>query len=133
MIASNLPSDAPVDRLSQHDDLPAIPDTWSRVEPDELTHAFDPTVAWVNDLTGQAVTIESTRRPTQMHTPESSTDDTGYCARVYEPTGPRNRSLSRELGGRDEAWAAAIRFMAKYDTGEYDLPERPAYDGPEDW
>lgn len=118
-----LPDDAPLDRLDRlHGDLPEIPDAWKRVDREEL--AFMARAGWRHEETGQMVTIHSNRRPTQMHTPETSTDDTGFNARVQpDETGKGRRDLTAELGSKDCAYAGAIRFMATYPDGDYEIPD----------
>jgi len=118
-----LPSDAPTDRLEElHDELPCIPDSWTLTERAELP--FRPRAGWVHEETGQVVTVEQNAVPDQMHTPETSRLDRGFNARVFpDLTGRKGRDLSWELGSKDAAYAAAIRFMAEYPDGTYEIPE----------
>jgi len=130
-----LPDDAPLDRLDRlHGDLPEIPATWQPIDRDEL--AFGARAGWEHEETGQRVTIQHNRRPTQMHTPETSKDDTGFNARVQpDETGKGRRDLTYELGSKDCAYAGAIRFMAMYPDGDYEIPEPDnwEYGEPCDW
>jgi len=132
---NRLPSDAPTDRLERlHDEVPEIPDSWELIDRDELT--FNARAGWEHEETGQVVTVHSNRRPTQMHTPETSTDDTGFNARVQpDRSGKHRRDLTYELGSKDCAYAGAIRFMATYPDGEYEIPAPDVweYGEPCDW
>lgn len=132
MSTARLPTDAPTDRLERlYDDLPEIPDTWERVSRDDLS--FGARAGWEHCETGQQVTIEHNRRPTQMHTPETSKDDTGFNARVHDGDSPQNRDLTYQLGSKDAAYAGAIRFMAKYPDGDFELPEHTWGQAPVEW
>jgi len=132
---TNLPTDAPTDRLERlHEPLPDVPDSWDLIDRDELT--FGARAGWVHEETGQVVTVHSNRRPTQMHTPETSKDDTGFNARVQpDLTGKGRRDLSPELGSKDVAYATAIRFMSTYPDGDFEIPEPGPweYGEPCDW
>ncbi|UTF55964.1 hypothetical protein [Natronosalvus rutilus] len=123
----HLPAKAPVDRIEQHDDVPQIPGPWELIE-DPSDRPFDARAAWAHRETGQIVAVVKNVRPTQMHTPETSRDDTGYNARVYRPDTTGERDLSSELGSKDAAWVSAIRFMAKYPAGDYEIPELDTWD-----
>lgn len=123
-----LPADAPADRIDRtHDDVPDVPDSWSMIEElgDRPAHAQ---AAWQHRDTGQIVTVEKNVRPTQLHTPETSTDDVGYNARVYREDTTGCSDLSHELGSKDVAWVTAIRFMVKYPAGDFEIPEKDTWD-----
>lgn len=131
----NLPSDAPRDRIEElHEDVPDIPDAWAETDTFELP--FTPKGGWTHEETGQIVQIEPRRRPTQMRNPRTSTDDTGYQAMVYpDADGKHGRPLTHELASKDVAYVTAIRFMAKYDGGDFEItPGDFDYDrGPVRW
>lgn len=124
-----LPTDAPTDLLP--DDLPEVPDSWSRVTDDELT--FDERAAWTHEETDLRVSVRKDSRPTQMHTPETSTDDTGYIGHVK---GEYGGQLTYDLGSKVCAYEAAITFMATYPDGQYDVPHpenQGMINSPLDW
>jgi len=125
---NGMPTDAPTDRLERlHDELPEIPDSWDLIDRDQLS--FGARAGWKHEETGQVVTIHHNRKPTQMHTPETSKDDTGFNARVQpDLTGKSRRDLTRELGSKDCAYAGAIRFMSTYPDGQFEIPEPDAWE-----
>lgn len=122
--ATPLPDDAPLDRLDA--DLPEIPEAWTAQDPSDAP--FRPRAAWQHDETGQWVTVERDKQPTQMHTPETSRDDTGFHASVYHADGTGGRNLSYELGSKDAAYEAAIQFVAKYPAGDFEIPPLTTWD-----
>jgi hypothetical protein len=67
-----------------------------------------------------------------MHTPETSKDDTGFVAYVR---GEYGGQLTYDLAAKVCAYEAAVRFMATYPTGEYEVPEPGSTWGnePIDW
>lgn len=115
----NLPRDAPTDHLSC--DLPDVPAGWDRItDRDDLKLGFDERAAWVHEDTGLRVSVRGDRKPTQMHTPETSADDTGYIAHVRGEFGGQ---LTYDLASKPGAYEAAVRFMATYPDGGYEVPE----------
>lgn len=127
-----LPSNAPTDEIeTHHGEVPVIPDTWVPAE----NPGYNVRAEWRHRETGQRVCIERNRKPTQMHTPETSTDDTGYAARVTREDTTGGRNLTPELASSDTAWYAALAFMAKYPAGEYEIPPHGAgdYTSPAEW
>lgn len=115
-----VPTDVSLNHLEE--ELPQVPDAWEQRAPDEAP--FRPRTAWQHREAGLWVTVQKNRKPTQMHTPETSTDDTGWSAQVYREDSTGKRLLSHELGAKVKAYEAAIRFMAKYPDGSFEIPER---------
>lgn len=115
-----LPADAPTERLPE--DLPDVPDSWERLGREELRYGAR--AGWEHRETGLVVTVERDRKPTQMHTPMTSKDDTGFHAQVQpERSGKGNRNLTYEFGSKDVSYEAVVRFMAKYPDGDFDVPD----------
>ena len=124
-----LPSDAPTDHLP--DDLPKVPSGWTRItDRDDLS--YGERTAWVHEETDLRVSVKRDRKPTQMHTPETSTDDTGFIGYVR---GEYGGQLTYDLASKVRAYEAAVRFMAAYPNGQYEVPEPGSSWGnePIDW
>lgn len=128
MATAHLPEDVPMGLLPE--DLPEVPAAW--VETTDRTGPQERT-AWVHRTTGLRVRVRTDSRPTQMHTPETSTTDRGYVAEVRDDV---TGLLSHGLGSKAAAYESAIRFMAAYPDGEFDLPlpgEQPPMGEPVEW
>lgn len=111
-----MPRDAPTDELP--DDLPDTPDAWEPVtDRTELHHGER--AAWVHTDADLRVSVRSQTKPTQMHTPETASDDTGFIAYVR---GDYGGQLTYDLGAKVKAYEAALTFMATYPDGDYDVP-----------
>jgi len=113
-----LPTDAPTDQLPA--DLPEVPDSWRETtDRDDLN--YSERVAWVHEETGHRVSVRSDAKPDQMHTPETSRMDRGFVGYVRgEEYGGQ---LSYELAAKVSAYEAAVRFMAKFPDGQYEVPD----------
>lgn len=124
-----LPADAPTHHLP--DDLPTVPSTWTQIT-DRSNLVFGERTAWVHTETGLRVSVKRDRKPTQMHTPETSTDDTGFVGYVR---GTYGGQLTHDLAAKVSAYEAAVRFMAAYPDGQYEVPEPKTHLGntPIDW
>lgn len=129
--ARQLPTDAPTERLP--DDLPDVPDGWVGVtDRDELS--YGERAAWEHPDGDLRVSVRRDRQPTQMHTPETSTDDTGFVAYVR---GEYGAQLTYDLSAKVIAYEIAVRFMAAYPDGGFDVPDPADTDAwgnrPIDW
>lgn len=99
-------------------DLPDVPDEWEHVDRDDLHYAeYD---AWAHRVTGLRVAVAADRKPTQMHNPRTSRDDTGYVARVADEN--YQGQLTYGLSSREASYHAAERFMRRYSEGEFQVP-----------
>ena len=107
-----------------------LPGEWKNINEDELGYGV--VDAFRHQDTGLRVTIESQRRPTQMHDPMTAREDSGYVARVRGHVGA---DLCHELSARRVALEAAADFIEAHPDGQFDVPmisEQPHH-GPIDW
>lgn len=111
------------------DDLPDVPSKWRSVpEGDRERRSLD---EWVHSVTGVAVRVRRDRRPTQMHTPETSTDDVGYVAEVKGED--VLEQITHDLGSKQSAYRRAHELMMNYPDGDFEPTFRqPLVDGPRD-
>ena len=89
--------------------------------------------AFAHAETGQVVLVRRQRRPTQLHTPETSDTDTGYRTLVQDDddVAPLSFALSAETVARSDA----REFMDEYPEGDFDVgaAETPMGEGPVEW
>ena len=108
-----------------------LPDAWTEVDAKGID--FRAIEAFEHRETGQVVLIRRQRRPTQLHTPETSETDTGYRALVQNDDGvaPLSFALSAETVARSDA----REFMNEYPDGDFDIEatETPMGDSPVGW
>lgn len=110
------------------DDLPAIPSSWSVVDDADLR--ISENCAWTHDRAGLKVTVEHQRRPTQMHTPETSVDDTGFVTKVH---GADVEQITFDLSGKLHAYTRAHELMLTFPDGDFEPVWRDIpWEGPRD-
>lgn len=110
------------------EEYPELPADWSVVdEADQTKHARE---EWEHEETGLRVRIERQRRPTQMHTPETSTDDTGYITKVE---GDSTEQITHDLSGKLIAYKRAYELMLNFPDGDFEPEWRDTrWEGPRD-
>jgi len=108
------------------------PAQWAVVSDAEL--GFDTRAAWRHRETGLEVRVRRDRRPTQMHTPETSRDDTGFVCEVETNNstgeGPVLEHLTHRLAGKRACFERALEFMTTIDDGEFEPAHDPWRGGP---
>jgi len=91
------------------------PNEWRPVH--ESEYGYLTQAAWVHTKTGLRVRVESQHRPSQMHTPEQSTDDTGYITMVR---GDVTEQITTDLASRENAYRRAHELMRAFPDGDFE-------------
>jgi hypothetical protein len=107
--------------------LPTIPSGWVSVDERDLRPSTK--FSWEHTESGLEVRVRRQRRPTQLHTPETSSDDTGYVADAV--SNELGEQLTHNLSSEQHAYARAYELMLNFPDGEFEPTQRDIeWEGP---